>query len=102
MQMNALQEELVIEEFGVEDTPRGSKRNYWLRIISDGFSNPINIPVMVARGYEDGPTLGLTAALHGNELNGISVVQRLFREVAVSELRGTIIGVPVVNVPSFI
>eukprot|EP00903_Cladosiphon_okamuranus_P000396 g394.t1 len=50
---------------------------------------------------EDGPVLGLTAAVHGNELNGISVIQRLFTEIDPQELRGTIVGAPVVNVPSF-
>jgi hypothetical protein len=92
----------MILDFDLEDTPRGTKRNYWLKIISDGFANPICIPVMVARGMEDGPVLGLTAAIHGNELNGISVIQRLFNEVEVEELKGTIVGVPVVNVPSFV
>lgn len=91
----------VIESFNLEDTPRGVKRHYWLKIISDGFSNPICIPVIVARGLHDGPVLGLTAAVHGNELNGISVIQRLLNDVDVAELKGTIVGVPVVNVPSF-
>jgi predicted deacylase len=91
----------MILEFNLEDTPVNSKRNYWLKIISDGFANPICIPVMVARGTKDGPVLGITAAVHGNELNGISVIQRLFDEIDIKELRGTIVGVPVVNVPSF-
>lgn len=91
----------VIRKFNLEDTAPGTIQYYWLAIISDGFANPICIPVMVARGLTDGPVLGLTAAVHGNELNGISVVQRLFNEVDPSELRGTIVGVPVVNVPSF-
>ncbi len=91
----------VIQSFNLEDTPRGVKGHYWLKIISDGFSNPICIPLIVARGLEDGPVLGLTAAVHGNELNGISVIQRLLNDVDVRELKGTIVGVPVVNVPSF-
>ena len=33
---------------------------------------------MIARGKRDGPVLGLTAALHGNELNGIPLIQALF------------------------
>ena len=90
-----------IKEFNLDDTPLKSIRNYWLEIITDGFSNPISIPVIVARGKEDGPVLGLTAAVHGNELNGISVIQRLFDEIDVNELKGTIVGIPVVNVPSF-
>ncbi len=92
----------MILDFNIEDTPRGTRKHYWLKIISDGFSNPICIPVMVMRGLKDGPVLGVTAAVHGNELNGISVIQRLFNEVEVDELSGTIVGVPVVNVPAFI
>lgn len=91
----------VVLDFNLNDTPPGTIRYYWLRIISDGFNNPICIPLMVARGHQDGPVLGLTAAVHGNELNGIPVIQRLFREIDPSELRGTIVGAPVVNVPSF-
>ncbi len=90
-----------VEEFNINDTPKGTIGYYWLKIVSDGFSNPISIPLIVARGREDGPTLGLTAAVHGNELNGIPVIQRLFNEIDVNELKGNIVGVPVVNVPAF-
>ena len=90
-----------VTHFDIEDTPKGSIKHFWLQIISDGFSNPISIPLMVMRGVKEGPVLGVTAAVHGNELNGISVIHRLFNEVDVEELHGTIVGVPVVNVPSF-
>ena len=63
---------------------------------------PIHIPIMVARGNKDGKVLGLTAAVHGNELNGIPVIQRLFKEINPRELNGTIVGVPVINVPSLL
>lgn len=92
----------MITEFNLEDTPKQSIRQYWLRIISDGLGQPISIPVIVARGKADFPILGVTAALHGNELNGIPVIQRLFREIDVTELNGVIIGIPVVNIPSYI
>ena len=101
MQMNMNSDVPMILDFNIEDTPRGTQRHYWLKIISDGFSNPICIPLLVMRGKQDGPVLGVTAAVHGNELNGISVIQRLFDEVSVEELSGTIVGVPVVNVPAF-
>lgn len=90
-----------ISQFDLKDTPRGATKYFWVQIISDGFSNPVSIPLMVMRGIKDGPILGVTAAVHGNELNGISVIHRLFNEVDVEELTGTIVGVPVVNVPSF-
>jgi predicted deacylase len=92
----------MIAEFNLEDTPKQSIRQYWLRIISDGLGQPISIPLIVARGKSDFPILGITAALHGNELNGIPVIQRLFREIDVTELNGVIIGIPVVNIPSYI
>lgn len=101
MQIDTKDGVLMIQNFRIEDTPKGSRRHYWLEIITDGFSSPVCIPVMVLRGVKDGPVLGLTAAVHGNELNGIPVIQRLFNEVSVEELSGTIVAVPVVNVPAF-
>lgn len=92
----------LITDFQLSDTPKQSIRFYWLKIISDGLANPISVPVMVARGTTDFPILGLTAALHGNELNGISVIQRLFNEIDIQELKGVIVGIPVVNIPSFV
>lgn len=91
----------IIREFDPSLVPPGSLNYYWLHLISDSFANPISIPLIVAKGKQEGPTLGLTAAVHGNELNGIPVIQRLFTEIDVNELRGMIVGVPVVNVPSF-
>jgi predicted deacylase len=102
MLMNDINDIQLISQIEIEDTPRGEIKYYWLRLISDGFGAPIKIPVMVARGMVDGPVLGVTAAVHGNELNGIPVIQRLFNEVDAKELRGTIVGVPVVNIPAFI
>jgi predicted deacylase len=99
---NEINEISLIDKIDINITPKGEIRYYWLKLISNGFGFPINVPVMVARGIGDGPILGVTAAVHGNELNGISVIQRLFNEVDVTELRGTIVGIPVVNIPAFI
>lgn len=91
----------IVMKFDRASTPPGSIRHYWLRLASDGMGNPMLVPLMVARGKEDGPTLGLTAAIHGDELNGISVIQRLFADIDVAELRGTVVAIPVVNIPGF-
>ncbi len=98
---NAFTDALYIKDFDPEQVPVGSKSYYWLHLVSDSFANPIAIPLLVAKGHMEGPVLGLTAAVHGNELNGIPVIYRLFNEIDVNELRGMIIGVPVVNIPSF-
>ncbi len=102
MLINGLHSIPQIDEIDITLTPKGEIKYYWLKLISDGFGSPINVPVMVARGAEDGPVLGVTAAVHGNELNGVSVIQRLFNELDPTELRGTIVGIPVVNIPAFI
>ena len=79
----------------------GELKRYWLRLISDPLGEPVRIPVLYARGAHEGPKLALTAAVHGDELNGIRVIQRLFEDLPLKDMRGTVIGVPVVNVPAF-
>ncbi len=91
----------VVLKFKLEDTPPGTIRHYWLRLVSDGMGTPVLVPLMVARGTDPGPVLGLTAAIHGDELNGISVIQRLFADLEVDTLKGTVVAIPVVNVPAF-
>ncbi len=59
------------------------------------------VPVLVAHGNEPGPRLCLTAAVHGDELNGIEMVRRLMYELEPSELAGTVVGVPIVNLDGF-
>ena len=57
--------------------------------------------VLVINGVERGPTLCLTAAVHGDELNGIEIVRRVMYNIDPQELSGAIIGVPIVNLEGF-
>ncbi len=93
----------IINDLDIKKAPKGAITRYWLQIVTDGIGVPIHVPVIVARGKEaGGKVVGLTAAVHGNELNGILVIQRLFKEINIDELKGTIVGVPVINVPSLV
>jgi hypothetical protein len=92
----------VIDALVPGELPRGEVSRRWLEISSAALGSPVLVPVLAARGRQDGPVLGVTAALHGNELNGIPVVQRLFQELDPAALQGTVIGVPVLNVPGFL
>ncbi|MDX1408577.1 MAG: succinylglutamate desuccinylase/aspartoacylase family protein, partial [Saprospiraceae bacterium] len=74
----------------------------WIHLVTDALGQPVCSPVVVARGAHPGPVLGMTAAVHGNEINGIPVIQRMFADIDVQTLRGTLVGVLVVNVPSFL
>jgi len=62
---------------------------------------PVSTPVLVINGAEPGPTLCLTAAVHGDELNGIEMVRRVMHDMEPDKVSGTIIGVPIVNVQGF-
>ena len=102
--MNFLQETTpdFIQELDLQQLSPGTISEQWLHIINNGIGEPVRIPILVARGRYEGPVLGITAAIHGNELNGIPVIQRLFQEVDVTQLHGTIVGVLVLNVPGLL
>ncbi len=91
----------IISDFVLNEIPIQSKSRIWLSIISDGLGLNIEVPIMVVRGTPGGPVLGITAAVHGNELNGIPVIQRLINEVDPADVYGTIVAIPVFNIPSF-
>lgn len=55
------------------------------------------IPVYVKRGKKPGPTLFVSAAIHGDELNGIEIISRLINSKTLRSLRGTLVAVPFVN-----
>lgn len=62
------------------------------------YNTPTQLPVRVIRGRRDGPVVFISAAIHGDELNGIEIIRR-FRTLSIlKRLRGTLILVPIVNV----
>ncbi len=65
----------------------------------EGIETPT--PVLVAHGSKPGPTLCITAALHGDELNGIEIARKVMYGIDAAELRGTVIAVPIVNLQGF-
>jgi uncharacterized protein len=62
---------------------------------------PVQIPVNILRGVEDGPTLLVDAALHGEENIGTVAIGQLLRTIDPKDIKGTLIAVPVVNTGGF-
>ena len=93
---------LVLSDLDLDAFTPGEISKAWLRLASDGLGQPIRIPLIVARGSREGPVAGITAALHGNEVNGVPVIHRLFRKLDPNRLKGTILAVPVANVPAYL
>jgi predicted deacylase len=60
------------------------------------------VAVAVIAGERPGPTLWLEGAIHGNEIDSAIFVQKLVEAVNPSDLRGTLIAVPVVNTAAFV
>ncbi len=58
----------------------------------------LSMPVEVVNGRRSGPRLFVSAAIHGDELNGVEIIRRLLRHSVLKRLRGTLVAVPVVNV----
>jgi predicted deacylase len=63
---------------------------------------PMSLPVQVIRGRRDGPSLFVSAALHGDEINGVEIIRRMLRLPLLKKLRGTLIAIPIVNVYGFV
>ncbi len=63
---------------------------------------PMNIPVHVIHGTKPGPTLAVTAAIHGDELNGVDIIRRVLKTKGIKDISGTLLAVPIINVFGFI
>ena len=56
------------------------------------------MPVHVIHGRSPGPTLFVSAALHGDEINGIEIIRRVLQKKLLKSLKGTLVAIPIVNV----
>ncbi|MBK1791964.1 succinylglutamate desuccinylase/aspartoacylase family protein [Persicirhabdus sediminis] len=92
---------LPIDSWGDESVDRGEKKNILLKAGETFTGVEVLLPLMVWRGMEDGPVLGITAAVHGDEINGTGAIRSLIQEPPFELKRGTLILVPVVNVLGF-
>lgn len=85
-----------IEIAGIEVFPGETKR-IELPTVSLYTDTNMSIPVFVKRGKRPGPTLFVSAAIHGDELNGIEIISRVINSKSINTMKGTLIAVPFVN-----
>jgi predicted deacylase len=75
-------------------------RDIALKVSETSMGAPVSVPIRVMRGERAGPTLFVTGAVHGDELNGTGIIRELmFSDIGLE--KGTLILVPVVNVFGF-
>lgn len=90
------------EDLKLSSLKRGQVHRLQIQMSDNALGVPWQVPVIIVRGMGKGPVLGLTAAVHGNELNGISTIFKLLEDVNPQELNGTIVMVPIANVPGYL
>ncbi|HXH80735.1 succinylglutamate desuccinylase/aspartoacylase family protein [Nocardioides sp.] len=79
----------------------GTIRNLELPITRLVTGSDVSLPVRVVHGREDGPTVWLDAAIHGDEVVGIEVIRQVLAGLDPRTFRGTLVAVPIVNVLGF-
>ena len=90
---------ITIGETGIRP---GERVNLTLPVADLYTATELGMPLQVVCGRKAGPILFVSAAIHGDELNGVEVVRRLLRLKALRQIRGTLLAVPIVNVHGFL
>jgi predicted deacylase len=90
------------EELKISSLKRGAVHRIHIQLTDNSLGVPWRVPLVVIRGVDKGPIIGITAALHGDELNGISTIFKLIEEINPTEFKGTLVLVPISNVPGYL
>jgi predicted deacylase len=90
----------VADWFG-ENIGPGESRDVQLGVGESYSGMTVQIELHIKRALEDGPVVFVTAALHGDEINGCGAVRQIIMDQDFKLLRGSIILVPVLNLPAF-
>lgn len=81
--------------------PKGKTTDLRLKVSETYTGDPMEIPIRIIRAKESGPVLLLTAAIHGDEINGTGIIRELVFGNPPPLIRGSLICVPVVNLLGF-
>lgn len=79
----------------------GTKVEEVLTEPGDAVTADLEIPLFVARGAQDGPTVAVLGGVHGDEYEGIVAAAAVWRDIDVLALRGRVLVVPVANPGAF-
>jgi len=88
-------------DFDSAQLPRGHKEFTWLEVAPRPDGGMWRLPLLYVTGEQDGPTLSVVAGVHGDEYEGVEAIPQVFGQVEPDELRGTLLIVPVCNMPAY-
>ena len=82
---------------GEVDVQPGSRATVDLPVSTLSNHTHVTLPVHVVHGETPGPTMFLSGAIHGDEIQGVEIIRRILTHPALQTLRGTLLAVPIVN-----
>lgn len=91
----------ILEILG-EDVALGESATVRFNVAKLHTQNSIDVPVIIERSKKPGPTVLITAGIHGDEVNGVEIVRQIIAKGINKPKKGTIICIPVINVFGFI
>ena len=87
--------------WGGQTVQPGQRKTIAVRISESYSGVEVRMPIHVWRGKDPGPTVFITAAVHGDELNGTGTIRKIVRDRPFDLVAGTLVMVPVVNILGF-
>lgn len=88
-------------KIGTARAERGQRAEGWLEVGRRTDSTPLETPVILINGGEDGPALWIQAAMHGDEFDGTIAIWRVLEAIDPAKLRGALIIFPILNISAF-
>jgi predicted deacylase len=89
-------------EIGGQSVAAGTRQLIDLPVSKLSNHTPVTLPVHVLHGPRPGPTMFISAAIHGDELNGVEIIRRVLKTLHPANIAGTLLAIPVVNAYGFI
>lgn len=92
------------EPFTIGDleVPAGTRGDTELEVSRLVTGAKVSMPLIVLHGAHPGPTIWLSAAVHGDEINGVEIIRRVLETIDPAALAGTVLAIPVVNALGFV
>ena len=85
-----------------ETIPLGERREINFNVAKLHTRTSVEVPVIIERSKRPGPTILITAGIHGDEVNGIEIVRQIIAKGINKPRKGTVICIPVINIFGFL
>mgnify|MGYP001309543308 CR=1 FL=1 len=90
-----------LQSLNLTQLPRNVKRTGWLDVAPRPDGSTWRLPFLYTTGAEDGPTLVVTAGVHGDEYEGVEAIPEVYRKTDPKTLAGTMCMIPICNIPAY-